>query len=154
MRFGLSMHDHGPVKPESGAKPMRPISRWTERGWALSAALFIPVALAVLSLPNTLALCDRWPGSAPLPHPPGSLAVRVRRWLAHGRGPWTSSCLTRSLVLYVMLRQHGYDPRFCVGVAGSHREFDAHAWVTLGGLPVGDRPGVPATYTPLLSHHA
>ena len=151
IRFGLSMHDQGPAKPVRAARPM---SRWAERAWALSAAVLIPVALTFLSVPRTLALCDRWPGSALLPHPPGSLALRVRRWLRRGRGPWTSSCLTRSLVLYVMLRQHGYDARFCVGVAGNHRKFDAHAWVTLGGQAVGDPPGVPAAYTPLLSHRA
>jgi len=130
------------------------MARWIERGWALSAALLVPVALTVLPLPRTLALCDRWPGKTQAPHTPGSLARRVRRWLAHGRGPWTSSCLTRSLVLYAMLRQHGYAPRLCIGVAGPHTTFDAHAWVTLGGQPVADAIGVTAVYTPILSHGA
>jgi hypothetical protein len=126
--------------------------RWRERAWALSVALLVPAALSVLPLPWTLALCDRWPGAAPSPHTPRALALRVRRWLAQGRGPWAGTCLTRSLVLYVMLRQHGYDPRFFIGVAGARTAFDAHAWVTLAGRPVADPADIPGTYSPLLSH--
>jgi hypothetical protein len=106
----------------------------------------------LLPLSWTLALCDRWPRSISSPLTPQALAHRVRRWLAAGRGPWASTCLTRSLILYVMLRQHGYEPRFCVGVAGARRAFDAHAWITLGGHPIAEPPDVPASYTPLLSH--
>lgn len=130
------------------------IARWLERALAHGAALLVPLALRFLSLPNVLALCDRWPVVALNPATPRALARRVHRWLAYGRGPWASSCLTRSLVLYVMLRQHGYQPRFVVGVTGVEQQFDAHAWVTLAGIPVADTPDVIGDYTQLLAHGA
>lgn len=130
------------------------IARWLERAHALGAALLVPLALHFLSLPNVLVLCDRWPVVALPRATPRALARRVHRWLAYGRGPWASSCLTRSLVLYVMLRQQGYQPRFVVGVAGVEQQFDAHAWITLAGMPVADAPDVIGDYTQLLAHGA
>ena len=128
------------------------IGRWTERFVALGTAVIVPIALRVRPLPDVLALCDRLPVRARNPHPPAALAHRTHRWLAHGRGPWTSSCLTRSLVLYAMLRQHGYDARFAVGVAGREQQFEAHAWVTIGGMPIMDPPQVARTYAAVMSH--
>jgi hypothetical protein len=128
------------------------IGRGLERALAVGATVLVPLALRLLPLPAVFALCDRWPRVALSPRTPAQLANRVRRWLAHRRGPWTSSCLTRSLVLYALLRQHGYQPRFVVGVAGTAHDFDAHAWVTLDDTPVADPPDVSGAYTPLLSH--
>ena len=130
------------------------IARWAERSMALGAAILVPLALRLRPLPEVLALCDRMPGRVQRPHPPHVLAQRTHRWLARGRGPWTSSCLTRSLVLYTMLRQHGYAPRLSVGVAGTAQRFDAHAWVTIGGVPVMDPPGVGNSYSEVMSHGA
>lgn len=130
------------------------ISRWVERALAVGATIAVPLVLKIRPLPDVLAFCDRMPVLVRRCHSPHALAQRVHRWLAHGRGPWTSTCLTRSLVLYAMLRQHGYDPRFAVGVAGSARQFDAHAWVTLGDVPVMDPADVERSYTLLVSHGA
>ena len=130
------------------------IARMVERALALAATALIPLALVILPLRLVLAFCDRWPRAGLAPRTPVQLAQRVRRWLAHGRGPWASTCLTRSLVLYVLLRQHGYRPGFVVGVAGTSRAFDAHAWVTLDDGPVADPPDVDGAYTRLLSHCA
>jgi hypothetical protein len=57
-------------------------------------------------------------------------------------------------VLYTMLRQHGYEPRFVVGVHGGEAELAAHAWVTVNGVPVADSPDVGASFTQLLAHGA
>ncbi len=130
------------------------IARWIERLLAVLATLLVPLALRLLPLATALALCDRWPRVAISPRTPVQLANRVRRWLSHGSGPWSSSCLTRSLVLYAMLRQHGHHPRFVLGVAGTSNTFDAHAWVTVDGTPVADALDVIGAYTQLLSHGA
>ena len=130
------------------------IARTLERAMALSAVVIMPLAIRWLSLPNALALCDRWPATARVKATPRALARRVDRWLAHGRGPWSSTCLSRSIVLYVMLRQHGYEPRLVVGIQGGEQAFAAHAWVTMGGIPVADTPESTATYTELLGHGA
>ena len=85
-------------------------------------------------------------------HSPAALAKRVRRWLAHGRGPWTSTCLTRALVLYTMLRQHGYRPSVVIGVDGDFHRFDAHAWVELDGNSVGEPMNKTAAFRELFVH--
>lgn len=127
-------------------------ARHIERALALAAATVVPVALVVLPLGTVLRLCDRWPLGPGLRHSPAVLAKRVRRWLAHGRGPWTSSCLSRALVLYTMLRQHGYRPRVVIGVDGVRQRFDAHAWVELDGKPVEEPVETLATYRELFVH--
>lgn len=127
---------------------------WAERAVAGAATLLVPLALRLLPLPTVLAVCDRWPRVASRRARPPALAQRARRWLAFGRGPWKSSCLTRSAVLYAMLRQHGHDPEFFVGVAGTERRFDAHAWVAVGGHAVDQPEGAAAGYRVLLAHHA
>ena len=131
--------------------------RLGERGLAAAAALVLPVAARLLPLRATLALCDRWPshpGRRRLRHPPAALAERVRRWMLRGRGPWADTCLTRALVLYAVLRQHGHRPRLHIGVAGSARQFTAHAWVSVDGRPVGEAPGALERYRELLVHAA
>lgn len=128
------------------------MSRCVERCSALAATALIPLLLVLLPLPTVLAICDRWPRVGGGQATPNGLADRVRRWLARGRGPWTSSCLTRSLVLYAMLRQHGFDPRLHVGVAGDARAFAAHAWVSLDAMAVEQPATVAERYTPLLVH--
>jgi hypothetical protein len=127
-----------------------------ERAHAIVATLLVPLAIRVLPLDRVLSLCDRWPGhsAARRTGAPPALADRVRRWLGHGRGPWASSCLTRSLVLYAMLRHHGYEPRFHIGVAGKEQQFVAHAWISLDGAPLTDPPAVLGVYRPLLTHRA
>jgi hypothetical protein len=130
------------------------MSRFRERTVALLAAIVLPFAVRVLALPAVLRLCDRLPGAGRVRQAPNALVFRARRWLWHGRGPWTSTCLTRSLVLYAMLRQHGYRPHFVVGVMGAHARFAAHAWVMLDGVALGDPRGAVDGYSRLLSHAA
>lgn len=128
--------------------------RVAERLVAVAALLIIPLALRAVSLQRVLALCDRWPRVAAVPARPPVLAHRVRRWLASGRGPWKSTCLTRSAILYAMLRQHGYRPELRIGVAGRAGAFDAHAWVMVDGRAVDQPAGVTEGYRELLAHHA
>jgi len=128
------------------------MSRWIERAGAVAAVVIIPLLLALLPLPAVLAACDRWPRIGARRATPNGLADRVRRWLVHGRGPWASSCLTRSLVLYAMLRQHGHRPWLHVGVAGDARVFAAHAWVTVGGDPVEQPSTVGDHFRSLVVH--
>src|SRR5687768_9156984 len=120
------------------AVPRRPAVRSSERLLALLAVLLLPAALRIFSLARVLRFCDRWPVIEDRRHAPHALGNRVRRWMAHGRGPWESTCLTRSIVLYALLRQHGYAPRFVLGVEGGAADFTAHAWVAIADLTVSD----------------
>jgi hypothetical protein len=45
-------------------------------------------------------------------------------------------CLPRSLATYTLLQACGAQPRLIVGVTS--QPFSSHAWVELGGTPVGD----------------
>ena len=56
-------------------------------------------------------------------------------------GPWTPRCLTRSLVLYRLLRMQGTPAQLIIGLPSHAREWDAHAWVELDGQDVGPKPG-------------
>ena len=126
--------------------------RLVERLVALSAAVAAPLALQLLPLPRALALLDRWPAVRGQGAHPVVLADRVRRWMSFGIGFWRSTCLTRSAVLYAMLRQHGYRPALHLGVAGLEGDFEAHAWVTVAGMPIADAPANVQRYRPLLVH--
>ena len=149
---GRSLQSVAPV----GANTPRPTraAPWTERVTALAAVVVVPLALRLLPLRMVLAVCDRWPSVAPHPARPAALADRVRRWLERGRGPWRSTCLTRSAVLYAMLRQHGHVAGFCVGVSGTSARFEAHAWVTVNGTAIDQPAGTAEQYRLLLAHHA
>jgi hypothetical protein len=140
----------------SSAPAQLTISTWEralERACALAVVVLVPTALRVLSLRATLALCDRFPRLASAGASPLALTSRVHRWMSHGHSLWTSSCLTRAVVLYTMLRQHGHRPRLHIGVHGASASFVAHAWVSLAGRPLGDDPGVSREYRELLVHH-
>lgn len=125
-----------------------------ERALAVTATIVVPIALRALPLRATLALCDVWPRT-PGPHASASiLARRVDRWLARGRALWRPTCLTRTVVLYAMLRQHGHRPRFHIGTSGRAHEFRAHAWLSLGGMPVAERDPMLEGYRDLVTHDA
>jgi|SRR5919108_6680360 hypothetical protein len=125
-----------------------------ERGMALALTFFIPVALRLLPFRMTLALCDAWPRSPGTVASAAALARRVDRWLQRGRFLWRPTCLTRALVLYTMLRQHGHSPHLHIGTRGSRMQFSAHAWVSLGGSAVGEPTPLLAEYRPLIAHGA
>jgi hypothetical protein len=78
----------------------------------------------------------------------------VDRWLAKGRALWRPTCLTRATVLYAMLRQHGHRPRLHIGAAGVASAFRAHAWLSLGGVPVGEPDPLLDGYRDLHIHDA
>lgn len=112
--------------------PARPAHQHTatERILSGAALVVVPLAARLVSLRAALALCDRWPSHLGVPSTPGKLARRVRDWF----GPDPSRCLARSLVLYTLLRQHGYAPRLHIAEGTGHSA--AQAWVTLGGRVV------------------
>jgi hypothetical protein len=121
---------------------------------AVAATVIVPAALRVLSLRATLALCDAWPRSPGISAGADALARRVDRWMAHGRALWRPTCLTRTLVLYTLLRQHGHVPRLHIGTGGSAQQFRAHAWVSLGGTVVAEPSPSLGEYRELVVHGA
>lgn len=121
---------------------------------AVAATIAVPIALRVLPFRATLAMCDAWPRARGARAGAGALARRVDRWMARGPALWRPTCLTRTLVLYTMLRQHGHRPRLHIGTSGPPQAFRAHAWVSLSGAPIGELDPSLEGYRELLAHDA
>jgi hypothetical protein len=69
---------------------------------------------------------------------------RARQAIAHSeaiapRLRLPDTCLYRAMVRFVALRAAGLDVRFRMGVRRDRPE-SGHAWVELGGMPVGEPP--------------
>lgn len=133
---------------------MQPLSLalMRDRVLALAATVITPVALRFLRLPRAMELLDRGPRLPAAGAHPVVLADRVQRWLSHGVLLWRSTCLTRSAVLYAMLRQHGYHPSLHLGITSGNGDFEAHAWVSLDGAPIADAAANVQRYQRLYVH--
>ena len=90
---------------------------------------------------------------------PDEYASRRARRLADAvalvsrRGAFRPNCLVRSLALSRLLEAEqvpGWHVR--IGVRERTGRFEAHAWVTLNGVPVMDAVDVETAYMPLVSH--
>jgi hypothetical protein len=53
------------------------------------------------------------------------------------RGALPATCLRQSLLIYWLLRRRGFDPELKLGVRKEQAGFDAHAWVELQGVALG-----------------
>lgn len=58
--------------------------------------------------------------------------------IAARRGPLPASCLPRALVTSWLLRREGIESALRIGVARDGGPFRAHAWVEVGGRPIGE----------------
>ena len=57
--------------------------------------------------------------------------------IAGRRGAVTATCLRQSLLVYGWLRRRGLAPEHVLGVRKLDDSFDAHAWVELQGIALG-----------------
>lgn len=57
--------------------------------------------------------------------------------IAGRRGTITATCLRQSLLIYGLLRRRGFAPELKIGVRKEGAGFDAHAWVELQGVALG-----------------
>lgn len=49
--------------------------------------------------------------------------------------PWRKTCLTRSVVLFHLLRRSGVPVELCIGVKREQDGMAAHAWLVREGAP-------------------
>lgn len=63
---------------------------------------------------------------------------RVQRWIRYTKrhGPYPGTCLSRSLVLWCLLRRQGIESILRIGTRTQDEQFQAHAWVEYHGRPV------------------
>lgn len=72
-------------------------------------------------------------------HSPERLAWVVHRCLRVGG--FRATCMTKSLVLFRLLRRQGDDAEVVIGLPRRPTDPTAHAWVEIDGVDVGPPPG-------------
>ena len=86
-----------------------------------------------------------------LPPESAHAAILIRRALevmdiAEHRGLNGGNCLSRSLVLWWLLRRKGIETDLRIGARSLKGAFDAHAWLEHQGRPINDTEGVAERY--------
>jgi hypothetical protein len=59
-----------------------------------------------------------------------------------------STCLSRSLVTWILLRRRGIEGNIQLGVAKQDGKVAVHAWIEHRGVPINDAPDVAAQFSP------
>lgn len=110
-------------------------------------ALAVGVALRIVSLPRLARVAL---GPFPLFHRRHPIErVAALAGMAASLSLGQGRCLTRSLLLYWLLRARGEPALLLVGVAREAGAFEAHSWVESGGEIRGDTPEQTRRYAPL-----
>jgi hypothetical protein len=126
------------------------VARWLELApgdrWLLSCLLIALPAVSAFTrlfgVVRTIGLLERLTG-LDAPHEADATEIlaaeRLSRLaaIAGRRGFVTATCLPQSLLIYGLLRRRGLSPTLMVGVRRAESAFDAHAWVRLEGVELG-----------------
>jgi hypothetical protein len=59
-----------------------------------------------------------------------------------------ANCLEQSLVLWMLLRRHGFSPDLKIGARKEAGRFEAHAWVELNQVLLNDQPDSDPKFVP------
>jgi len=123
---------------------------WPERLVLLEAMLLLPLfwaGLRLLGLSRVHAWVTRAPLAAAAPRcdvEPAAIGALIST--AGNHVPFPSTCLTRSLLLNLLLRRRGVRSELRIGVRMTDGRLDAHAWVECGGRPVNETRDVAARF--------
>jgi hypothetical protein len=119
-----------------------------QRAIAVRAVALLPVVaimLRVFGLRRSVRVSGWLSGSKPLSDAPAEGHLRpLAETIANTvqavarRHPLPSSCLSRSLVSWSLLRRWGIDSQLRIGVNKQAGSFEAHAWVEHRGQPLGN----------------
>ena len=122
----------------------------SERWLLVATAAALPPIAALLNLVGYRRLKGMLARAVPLREPRTEAPVATARAIATsrvvaigaGRIPFPSTCLSRSLTLWLLLRIQRIDSEVWLGVRREGSALDAHAWVTHLGLPLNDSSDV------------
>lgn len=144
------MTDPAPSAPTSAPTLLRWLARWRDldagqRGFLLQSLLWLPLIRTALRLTGVQRtrhwLERRFPetGIAPVDAVAIAHAESVAQLvdIAGRRGLIRATCLPQALLVYSRLRRDGYRPLLQIGVRKQQGRIDAHAWVALGGVALG-----------------
>ena len=145
------------------ARLARNLAKWralprADRRSLLGLAALLPlidVPLRLAGLRRTQAWLDaRTRSHALRPANPSDIAQgeRLARLaaIAGAHGLYRNTCLRQALAVRWLLRRRGLDGQLCLGARKTPQgDFEAHAWVDLAGVPLGQanlthQPFVPA----------
>jgi len=124
---------------------------WGERWLLVQAFVLLPLLGLALGLFGFRRLYGALARLAPVPHPaPADGAAALSQARAAARVvqsaawhiPLGSTCLTRSLALWWLLRRQGIQSDVRIGVAKEAGRFQAHAWVEQGSSVLNDADNV------------
>lgn len=122
---------------------------WRERALLTEASALLPLARLA---GDTIARygVTRRPAAGIADAQAEQLARRTARLVAlAGAGlPFHCSCLQRSAVLHLLLRQQGIQADLRLGVRRNDGSFEAHAWVEVAGQPINDAPDIAEDFLP------
>jgi hypothetical protein len=142
-------------RPRSGVAKALALPR-AERRLLVEAAIGLPVmglALRAGGYQRAQRVAARLGGRRPLHERPDAddRVVASARMLdaAVAHLPGSSRCLSRSLVLWTMLRRQGIDSEIVIGVRPGGAPLDAHAWVERHGQAIGDDADHVGSFGPL-----
>lgn len=117
---------------------------WLEAWWSLLVAEVGLRTGARRTLANAVAGVDG-PADPTVGEP---IARSIASAAAHHL--WRVSCLPRSLALWRMLERRGIPARMRIGVRRAEGALAAHAWVEVGGRPVGEPEAIEERFLPLV----
>lgn len=117
----------------------RPADVWLLCRMAPWAAV-LPLLKHVIRL-ETLARLT-WTDGESRSQPEVAKILALSRLLAPPASMSQGTCYERSLLAYRFLSRRGTDPRLVVGVRSNGGAVTAHAWVTVGGVPIGESEAI------------
>lgn len=89
--------------------------------------------------------------------PPADLKLRLARARSIIRytrmhGPYKGNCLSRSVLMQVLLQKQGISSQMIIGVRFDDQEFKAHAWLERDGKPLNERKDVRQRFSVMENH--
>jgi hypothetical protein len=129
-----------------------------EQRMFLRAALLLPAAAWALRFVGFRRI-ERLIGSRERPHAPNTTGDAAKKWrvasaarrmteAASRHGFMRGNCLSKSIILWHLLRREGLEPVLCVGGRKEDGRFEAHAWIELDGSAVNDSEDVRQRFAP------
>ena len=127
-----------------------------DRRSLLALAIALPLVagtLRIAGLCRTQTWLQRLAGSGPM-HDAGTIELRAAQRLAQlaaiagRRGALPVTCLPQSLLVFALLRRRGLSPELKLGVRKIRAAVDAHAWVELQGVALGQKDLMHVPFVP------
>lgn len=106
----------------------------------LILALIIPPAKKIIAVETIVKALTYRIGIPRSPLDEETIIRLTDAVLSRLKGPWAKNCITRSIILYRLLKEAGIDGSIHFGVYEYQDTYRGHAWVEWCGSPIGEAP--------------